>query len=71
MYFVRITFSNVASQVYLKGNLFVYNPVVKLLLFLKILIHYLQLKQKNQKVENICFNMMKNHYSVVECVFME
>ena len=49
MCFFRITFSNIASQVYLKGNLIIYNPVVKLLFFMKILINYLQLKKLKLK----------------------
>ena len=55
MYFFRITFANIASQVYLKGNLIVYNPVVKLLFFMKILINYLQLKKEklNKWKENM------------------
>ena len=72
MYFFRITFSNIASQVYLKGNLIFYNPVVKLLFFMKILINYLQLKKEKLKKwkENV-FRHAENHYSVVECVYMQ
>ena len=72
MYFFRITVSNIASQVYLKGNLIVYNPVVKLLFLMKILINYLQLKK--EKLEKWKENMSRhaeNHYSVVECVYMQ
>ena len=49
--FFRSTFSNIAGQVYLKGNLIVYNPMVKLLFFMQILINYLQLK--NEKIKKV------------------
>ena len=39
---------------------------------MKILINYLQLKKEKLKSgKKICFNMLKNHYSVVECIYMQ
>ncbi len=73
MYFFRITFSNIASQVYLKGNLIVYNPVVKLLFFMKILINYLHLKKEKLKKwkENMSQHAEKSLLCGRMCTYMQ